>query len=456
MSVDQRPKSVRTAVAGSLLASFALQAIVAVSGVLAARLLGVTDRGNFALLWLVAIVLAQLGTLSVPAAVTYFVADGRASGRSMLRSVKRLAWLQLAVLLVVHAVVLWGIVLDEATEVQVAALITLLPMPALLAHQYGQAVLQGRNRFRLYNRQRALPMVLYSLGLGGAFVLGSGNLVGVAAIWAGATALGAGSTLVVAWRDLRRDGLSDPGSAPPTRTSLRFGLRSLLGTFTGFEQLLLDQALVALLMSTHELGLYVVAIAFSNLPRLVGQSIGMVAFPAVARAAAEQRASRAVFRFFVTGVVASSLLVCGLELAVPTILPMFFGREFEEAVPVAQILLVGALCQSVRRVLSDVARGAGYPLVGTVAEVCSLAVLLPAALILAQTHGLIGMAVALDIAAGVGLVMAGFGLPVAAARHARKSAVDGTEEDLLPLSGAAVGASERHPSADAGGLNRTG
>ncbi len=153
--------------------------------------------------------------------------------------------------------------------------------------------------------------------------------------------------------------------------------------------------------------------------------------------------------------VVSSLLVCGLELAVPTILPMFFGREFREAVPVAQILLVGALCQSVRRVLSDAARGAGYPLLGTVAEVSSLAVLLPAALLLAQTHGLIGMAVALDLAAGAGLAVVGVGLPVAAARRVRRGAVDGAEEDFLPLSGAAAGISERQPSADAGGLNRT-
>ena len=96
------------------------------SGVLAARMLGVTDRGNFAQLWLVAIVLAQLATLSVPAAVTYFVADGRASGGAMLRSIKRLAGLQLAALLMVHAMALWGIAHDEAPDVQMAALITLL------------------------------------------------------------------------------------------------------------------------------------------------------------------------------------------------------------------------------------------------------------------------------------------------------------------------------------------
>jgi len=449
MSAGGCPGSVRAAIAGSVLASFGLQAVVLVSGVLAARLLGVTDRGNLALLWVVAIVLAQLGTLSVPAAVTYFVAEGSASAGAMLRSVKRVAVLQLAALIVVHALILWGIVHDEAADVQVAALITLLPVPALFAHQYGQAVLQGRHRFRLYNRQRALPLVLYSLGLGGAFVLGSGNLVGIAAIWAGATALGAGSTLLVAWVDLRRHGVSGPGPAPPTRTSLRFGLRSLLGTFTGFEQLLLDQAIVALALSTEALGLYVVAIAFSNLPRLVGQSIGIVAFPAVARAASERRTRRAVLRFFVIGAIASGLLVGALELAVPTLLPLFFGTEFHEAVLVAQILLVGALCQSVRRVLSDAARGAGYPLLGTVAEVSSLAVLLPAMLLLAPTHGLSGMAVALDIAAGAGLAVVGIGLLVAAARRGPKRPAHGTEDYSLPLVGAGI--IEPQPSADAGG-----
>lgn len=418
------PHGERSAMAGTVSSAFGLQVVVVISGVIAARLLGVTDRGNLALLWLVTIIVAQLGSLGVPAAVTYFVAEGRTSGGAILRSLRRLAAFQLLAMLLVQTMLLGLIAHDESGDVQLAAGLNLVPMPALLAHQYGLAVLQGRHRFRLYNLQRALPVVLYSVGLGGAFVLGSGSLVGITAIFAGATALGAGSTLMVAWFDLRRDGASGPGPAPSTQDSLRFGLRSLLGTFTSFEQLQLDQAIVGLALSTQLLGLYVVAIAFSNLPRLVGQSIGVVAFPAVARAAAERRARQAVLRFFVTGTLACSLVVVALELAIPAILPIFFGEEFREAVPVAQILLIGALCQSVRRILSDSARGAGHPLLGTIAEVSSWAVLLPAVLLLAPTHGLSGIAVSFCIASGASLAVVGIGLPVLAARRRLVGAVD--------------------------------
>lgn len=449
----ERGRSDRSAMAGSVLAGVAIQAVIVLSGVLAARLLGVTDRGHLALLWLVAIVLAQLASLGVPASVTYYVAEGKTGGGAMLRSVRRLAAVQLAAMLAIHAALLWLMNHDETGRVQLAAALTLVPMPALLAHQYGLGVLQGRQRFRLYNLQRAMPLLLYSVVLGGAFVVGAGDLVAVTAIWAGSTTVGAGATLFLAWADLRRDGADRPGPAPSSRDSLRFGLRSLLGTFTGFEHLQLDQAIVGLALSTYALGLYVVAVAFSNLPRLVGQSIGIVAFPAVARADGEGRTRHALLRFFLAGAVISSAVVAALWVLIPSVLPLFFGPEFREAVPVAQILLLAALCQSTRRVLSDGARGAGYPLLGTIAELSSWAVVLPAVVLLAPAHGLSGVAIALCLASATSLAIVGLGLPVLAAQRQRKRPVVGQGPEV-PYASATAGLIEPQPPADAVALDR--
>ena len=63
--------------ADAIVAGFALQATVMLTGILAARLLGPENRGLLALIWVVAVALAQFGTLGVPAALTFYVGRGR-------------------------------------------------------------------------------------------------------------------------------------------------------------------------------------------------------------------------------------------------------------------------------------------------------------------------------------------------------------------------------------------
>ena len=72
---------------------------------------------------------------------------------------------------------------------------------------------------------------------------------------------------------------------------LRFGIRGWLGTATPSEALRLDQVIVGLLLSPSALGLYVVGGSFSNLPRFIAQSVGLVAYP---RIAAESDTSLAI------------------------------------------------------------------------------------------------------------------------------------------------------------------
>lgn len=404
MTRAAHPRRPRNAITGSVATGFVLQATIVVSGVLAARLLGVEDRGHLALLWIIALILAQLGSLGVPSAVTYFIAEGRVAPHRMMRRVGGLAGIQAAGLLCVHALVLWIVLRDRASDVQVAGVITLAVPPAGVAHQYGLAMLQGGQRFGAYNALRFAPILFYSLGLAVVFGIGSASLVDVTAVWAGATTICCLITLAVAWR-VTRHGPSDQGpEAPTTREAVGFGARALLGTFSGFEQLQLDQAVAGALLSTHALGLYAVAIAFSNLPRLIGTSIGIVAFPAIAGAVGAARI-RQLWRHVAIAAVACGSVVLALEAMLPTLVLFFFGREFEAATGVAQLLLVAGLLQALRRVLSDGMRGAGYPTIGTVAEVVAWVVFLPAAAVLSAAHGLEGLAVGVLLGSGASLAM---------------------------------------------------
>ena len=141
---------------GAVLTAFAGQFLLAVSGIIAARALGVEDRGYFALLVLLAIVFSMTG-LAVPVSATYYIARDRAAAGAVVRLLARPAAVQLVVLSALHVVALIVVLSGDASAVRTAGLLTVPAVPILLAQQYGLAILQGRQRFGAFNLLRTLP-----------------------------------------------------------------------------------------------------------------------------------------------------------------------------------------------------------------------------------------------------------------------------------------------------------
>jgi O-antigen/teichoic acid export membrane protein len=168
------------------------------------------------------------------------------------------------------------------------------------------------------------------------------------------------------------------------------------------ETFRLDQALVGLFLEPLQLGLYIAALAFTNLPALISRSIGLIAFPRVASETDDRR--RMVRRFYWLAVVTLGGSVLALELAAGRLVPLFFGDDFRDAVSMTRILLIGAFFYGVRRVLSDSASGAGAPGLASIAELSSWVVLLPLFGVLTPLYGAEGVAAALTIAYAVSLV----------------------------------------------------
>jgi O-antigen/teichoic acid export membrane protein len=183
-----------------------------------------------------------------------------------------------------------------------------------------------------------------------------------------------------------------------------FGIRGLLGYVSPIETFRLDQAIIGLFLSPAALGLYVVGVSFTNLPRFLAQSIGMVAYPRIASAADSRESYRLTWRYFTLAVIISLIIVAPLEATADVLIPFFFGQEFEDAVPVARILLAGAVILGGRRVLADGARGMGYPGAGSIAEISSWAALLPALVVFVPAFGINGVSLALVTAWFVALV----------------------------------------------------
>jgi O-antigen/teichoic acid export membrane protein len=425
------------------------QLAVLVSGVAAARILGVEDRGHLALLALFPIVLAFFGALGVPLAVTFHIARRAEATGDVVRAAWPVALAQGLAVLVLHAA-LMALFLN-APELRTAALLTLFVAPSVLVQQYALAVLQGQGRMRAYNVLRLVGPLTYAAWIAGLLVAAAGTLERVTFAWVAATTVIALGTVVWALRSLPPPSSRDVTS----RSLLRFGLRSVIGSTSPIETLRVDQFVVGLLLSPAALGLYVVALALTNLPRFVAQSVGIIAYPQVAREPRARARRAAIWRFSVFAAVLCGAIVLLLEALVGALVPLLFGSEFIGAVSIARVLLLAALLISVRRVLADAARGAGYTGAGSVAEVASWVALGASLPLLTPLWGPEGVAASLVLSSLVSVALLWVFVARGSSRDADAPAV--ADSPTAPIAGDTGSAPGPSPaSAFAEGGRRSG
>lgn len=388
--------------------------MLVVSGVIVARVLGVQYRGYLALLVLVPQVLLEVVPLGFPFATTYFVAADPRSATLIVRRLARAYFWQAAAVIALHVGAILLVTSGKPGDVRTAGWISLGLAPAYLAQQYGLAILQGMKRFTAFNLLRIAPPCAYAVATATALVGSFADLTTIVALWMAANWAVALITTAVMLRGLPKP---SPATTVPTYRDLAtFGLKGLLGSLSPIETFRFDQAVVGLLLSSRALGLYVVALAFTNLPRFISQSIGMLVYP---KAAGQGRtdARRTVWRFFAFGTLVSGALSAVLALIAPVLVPVFFGPEFRGAVGITQLLLASAFFASCRRVLADGVNGLGLPGLGSIAEGCSWVFLAVGVAVLLPPLGVRGVALAMAASSFVALAV----LVAAALRSGRRA-----------------------------------
>jgi O-antigen/teichoic acid export membrane protein len=367
--------------AGSIATGVIGQIILVASGVVLARALGPENRGVLALVFLLSAISTQIGTMGVPVAVTYWIAAGKASSGVLLRGVRRFRNVQLGVILAAQAGLILLVVEPRSPSGFLwVAFLSLAATVSGVSQMYGLAVLQGLGRFGAFNWLRTLNPALYMVGVVGLWALNQATLTVVTLVVIGASIIAAAATWLVV---LRERVVADGSDEVPIPRMVSFGLRSLVGSSPPVETFRLDQLLVGLVLPPVALGYYVVALAFTNLTRFIGQSIGMVTFPKVAAAGDPNSQHRIVRRDVALGAAICGGLTLALIVAVPELLPLFFGSGFEPATTAAQILLIATFFAALRRILVDGTRGSGRPVWGAAAESVTL-LALPAVVVITR------------------------------------------------------------------------
>lgn len=388
---DPGKSAVRLVIAAGVLPVVALA-----TGPILARTLGPDGRGYLGAVLASVALVPYLVTMGIGDAASYLVAR-----RRQTPAVVSLALgLTGAVAGAVGAAGLWllaPVLLDDyAPGVLLLQLVslTLIPQLALNAVRGARA---GEGRYNLLVAERWIAglgrLVLFvALLVGGALTITTAAWAHVAALLAGALVLLVGlrppRTTV---RKVRAVG----------RVGSAYGLRAWGGELSGVLANRLDQVLMLPLAGATQLGYYLIAVSLAEVPKmLLGDLRGLLLSEVAAR-----RDPRLAADACRVAVLAVSAPVAFLMAVTPFLVPLLFGEDFSPAVPMAEVLLLGALPASLVSLLSGGVSALGKPGLQSIAQTTSLVLVLVGIVALVPVFGAMGAAWAVLVANTVGLAV---------------------------------------------------
>lgn len=374
----------------SFLSGIALQLLLLITGIAAARILGEVGRGQQALIWIVSMVSAQVVLFGLPLALTYEMARGKIAAKRLMAHVAPFAWVQVATVLVVYTLIM--ILAFDGRVPRSAALIALPALPAMVWQIYNLALLQGGHRFRALHVFRLLPTALYAFGLVLVLLLVDGSVFSVVAAWSLSYTFAATCTQIYVWFFWNHHQAVETDLPSRVRMA-RFGASGFLGGSAPLEVLRADQLIVGAILTTVDLAYYTTALSFCNLPRFLSQALGLNAYAKISASDETTEKSMMLKKYVGLGTLVAVVVAVPLALLAEPLINLTFGPEFVDAAPITRILLLATVLLCIRRIISDCLRGMEAPGAGSIAEGVSLLALVIAIVILVPPLGLEGFAI---------------------------------------------------------------
>jgi len=163
----------------------------------------------------------------------------------------------------------------------------------------------------------------------------------------------------------------------------------------------LDQWLLGSIASSRELGLYSVAVAWSEAVFYLPEAVGMVMRPDLVRASRTQAARQGAVAFRVALLLTLPIVLL-LVAAAPFLCVTVFGDRFRGSIDDLQMLAPGAFGIVAMKLLANALTAQGKPMLGNAAIGVAFATTIALDLILIPAHGGFGAAIASTIAYSAG------------------------------------------------------
>lgn len=168
----------------------------------------------------------------------------------------------------------------------------------------------------------------------------------------------------------------------------RYAGATWLGQFASLSNTRIDQAVLAFFTSSKEIGLYAVAVTWTELPVFLVGAAQRVALTRGGTDWGDAMAARTTRLAIASGTVLAAVLALGA----PFILPLLFGREFEGAVRLSYVLLPGVLVGFGGAMFGSLLAARGRPGSRSLGELVGLLVTAAGLVTVVPTYGAIGAA----------------------------------------------------------------
>lgn len=277
-------------------------------------------------------------------------------------------------------------------------LVALSVIPALMLRPYMVFLIRSDYRFAAGNVAALFSPVTCLVVNGTLAALGELTPTTAIVTWASAEVLEA-SFLV--WYVARRlDGFGRP-SLPLARDAIAFGAKTHLGRMMMMGNYRLDQWFIGVLAGAKELGLYSVAVAWSEALFFLPTALVLVQRPYLVRSSAREAPTRAA-RVFRISVLATVPLALGMLLLAPILTVSLFGADFRGSLDDLRILVPGVLGVIALKQLGNTLTAQRKPLLETAAAGVAFAATVVLSVLLIPTFGGAGAALASTIAYTLG------------------------------------------------------
>lgn len=372
--------------------------IGSIGGVLLARGLGATRRGELVVAVQWSAVITMLASVGLATATCYFVARARDQAKSIVGTAVRLG--AGAGFLIAP---IGGFVIAPAVarthDVETALRVAFAVSPFVIVGGAYTGALQALHA-QAWNAARVTQPVVYLVGVMAFGLLHHLTLLTAVAGYAASLVLQAAVAALLSRQTLGRLGRIDPQSA---RDLYSYGSKVALSTLPQMVNVHIDQLVLSVLPMVTAAGLanYAVAVSLASLALPVAVASGPIAFPLISAARFEderRRIERHAIAF--TGVAAGGMIVL-VAVSAPIVVSVLFGRGYARAVTCVWMLAPGALCLALTWTLSDVLRGRNLPLRVSAAEGLTATVTIAGLAALVPIFGIYGAAMTSSIAYGV-------------------------------------------------------
>ena len=378
------------AIGMTIVSRIGMQGLNAITGVLTARLLLPTGRGQLAAITLWSSFLAGLTTFGLPSSLIYYIRSRPRQANDLLTNALVMSTLLSIVATLVgvffmptwlHQYPLWAI-----RAAQWFLIITPLCSTSLVI----RGAIEASGGFSASNASQLLNPTVTLIVLLALFALHRLNVLTASSAYIFAALP---VFLLLAWRARPLFHLTRPSFAT-SKLLLSYGVRSYGIDLLGTLSLQVDQVLVVSFLRPADLGVYVVMLSLSRMLNVFQNSVVMVLFPKAAGRTQEtaiQLTGRAArVSLLLTGSCALVVGVLG-----PYLLRFFYGVEYASSIASLRLLLVEVTLSGATFVLAQAFMALGRPGVVTFLQAVGLSLSVPLMLLLIPRLGIRGAAISL-------------------------------------------------------------